>query len=122
MEPSRGARTILVVENSPELLEAYIGALELAGYPVVGVDSVDTALYMLRQRHFDAVLTDYMLGDGTGLDLLERAHHENLLVGTPALMCTAHRNVTAPSEVRVLQKPIGSDDLMAAMEGLFAST
>ncbi len=96
--------------------EAYVLAFEQAGYRVVGVDSVGAALGILRNAHFDVLLTDYSLGDGTGLDILRAATAERLLERTNLILCTAHRHVTAPPGVSLLHKPIGFDDLMRAAE------
>ncbi len=67
------ALKILLVEND-ELDQSGFTRLvskESLPYDYVIADSVATCLPLLKQRQFDVVLIDYMLGDGTGLDVLK---------------------------------------------------
>jgi CheY-like chemotaxis protein len=89
--------------------------LESGGYEVSSAISVHEALELLRARHFDLLLSDYSLGDGTGVDLIERAEAEGLLQGSSTMICTSHPWVPVPPGVRVVHKPIGCDDLLDAV-------
>lgn len=61
---------LLVVEDDRNHAEAMQMALERDGYVVEIADTYQAAMDRLPIRKYDVVLTDLMLGDGNGLDLL----------------------------------------------------
>jgi len=113
-------RTILIVEDDQQTRELYGMAFESAGYDVASATSVAEAMRHLRARHFDFLLSDYSLADGTGVNVIERADAKGLLVGTATMICTSHRRVPAPAGVCVVHKPIAYDDLLDAVAGQLA--
>ncbi len=64
--------SLLVVDDEPDLCTLYELTLLREGYDVETAGSVDEAWQCLSARHFDAVITDMRLPDGSGLDLLRR--------------------------------------------------
>ena len=69
MTPS--AATILVVDDEPDLRTLYELTLLREGYRVETAASVQEAQHWLKERRFDAVITDMRLPDGLGLTLLQ---------------------------------------------------
>jgi len=63
---------LLVVDDDRAHAEAMQMALERDGHVVEIADNYAAALDRVRARSFDVVLTDLMLGDGNGLDLLRQ--------------------------------------------------
>lgn len=63
---------LLVVDDDRAHAEAMQMALERDGHLVEIADNYMAALDRVRARTFDVVLTDLMLGDGNGLDLLRQ--------------------------------------------------
>lgn len=63
-------KRLLVVDDDRNHAEAMQMALERDGYLVEIADHYQAAMDRLMIREFDVVLTDLMLGDGNGLDLL----------------------------------------------------
>lgn len=63
---------LLVVDDDRAHAEAMQMALERDGHVVEIADNFMAALDRVRARNFDVVLTDLMLGDGNGLDLLRQ--------------------------------------------------
>lgn len=108
-------RRILIVEDNQEALELYGMAFESAGYEVSSATSVAEAMEHLRARRFDVLLADYYLGDGTGVDVIERADAEGLLAETPAMICSSNPGIPMPPGVLLVHKPIGYDDLLDAV-------
>jgi CheY-like chemotaxis protein len=108
-------RTILIVDDTWETRDVYALVFEDAGYRVLCAASVREALHILRAGRVDVVLSDYSLGDGTGVDVIERATAERLLEGTPVLICTSHPHVTVPRGVSVVHKPISPGELLRAV-------
>ncbi len=104
--------SILVVEDDRDIREMLSTFLEMAGFGVVACDTAEAGLNTLREQTFDLVLTDYALPRQSGLWLLEHAEAEGLLQGTPALIVTAHPNVSAGDAYEVIQKPFDLDGLL----------
>ncbi len=64
-------RSILVVEDDPDIQAMTVAVLENAGAKVATAASAREALEVMRESKFDAVLLDWNLSDITGSALLE---------------------------------------------------
>ncbi len=64
--------SILVVDDEPDLRTLYELSLLREGYDVETAGAVEEAWALLKDRRYQAVITDMRLPDGTGLDLLRR--------------------------------------------------
>jgi DNA-binding response OmpR family regulator len=62
---------ILIVENHPDTLHWLQIGLEDLGHAVVTAEDVQQARAELNNGDFDVLLSDILLPDGTGWDLLE---------------------------------------------------
>jgi len=69
---------ILVVEDHPDVLTMVVMLLKTLGHEGIGVADVAAARRALETDHFDLLLTDYGLPDGTGLDVLALAREHGL--------------------------------------------
>lgn len=63
---------VLVVEDHEPTLRAMTKLLDTLGHRVTGVASVASALASAKQDHFDLLLSDLGLPDGSGLDLMRQ--------------------------------------------------
>ena len=114
MDAERAAR-ILVVEDDPDGRRSVADALEDAGWKVEAVENGNSAVAALSKDEFDVVLSDLVLPDINGLDVLERARklHPQL----PVLIMTAYG--TVETAIRALKsgaydylvKPLDLDEL-----------
>jgi DNA-binding NtrC family response regulator len=124
---SHAGRTILIVEDTADTLALYAFLFNDAGYRVVCAESVEEALRVLRGHREERVdvsivLSDYALGDGTGVAMLAQAADEGLLdAGTPTIICTAHRHVVVPSNTSIVHKPISPDVLLRTVENALSA-
>jgi DNA-binding response OmpR family regulator len=127
MRPMPARHTVLIVDDRPDIREAYRFLLELDEFRVLDAWSATTALAILDRVPVDAILTDlYMPGDldGIGLiDLIRRRPppHPALIAmsGAPHLayessLITA-RTIGADA---ALVKPIGRDTLVTTIRRL----
>jgi len=65
--------TILLVEDEPIFRRNLVLFLKAAGYSVADAESGRVALHLMNSSTFDAVISDYRLGNTvTGLDVLNR--------------------------------------------------
>src|SRR5712691_6191322 len=82
---------ILVVDDEPGLRFGIRDFLELQGYDVDEAESCRNAQQIFRTARPDIVIADYMLPDGTALDLLPRL--KDIDSDIPLLILTAHGSI-----------------------------
>ncbi|MEW6660958.1 MAG: sigma-54-dependent transcriptional regulator [Bacillota bacterium] len=68
---------ILVVDDESKVCQFLVDILSRQGYRVEGVNSSKQALEMLKHDSYDLLLTDLMMPEMNGLQLLERAKEED---------------------------------------------
>jgi two-component system response regulator PilR (NtrC family) len=86
---------VLIVDDEPSLREMLTIALRRAGFDVHTASGVRPALELLRDapQPFPIVLTDLMMPDGSGLDVLAGAKQR--APSTEVIVMTAHSTVEA---------------------------
>jgi signal transduction histidine kinase/DNA-binding response OmpR family regulator len=67
---------VLVVDDEAAFAGSLRGLLGLQGHQAIVASSAEEAMHTLREHHFDAIFTDYSLGDATGAQLAERLAQE----------------------------------------------
>ena len=80
--------SLLVVDDEPDLRTLYELTLVREGYDIDTAGSVEEALARLDARHYNLVISDMRLPDGTGLDVLRRL--EETARGEKAIVITAY--------------------------------
>ena len=68
----QGKGRILVVEDHSDTLRSMKLLLNRLGYEVLGAENMTEALRIAEEQHFDILLSDIGLPDGSGLELLKR--------------------------------------------------
>jgi CheY-like chemotaxis protein len=63
---------VLIVDDYPGLIELYDLALGARGFEVVGAATAGEAMTLAATEHFDAVVLDVELPDGSGPELVSR--------------------------------------------------
>lgn len=94
---------ILVVDDEPQIVELLQIYLEMHGYKVTGACDGAQAFLLWQQNKFDMVVTDIMMPQVDGYDLVEKIRNES---NVPILFLTAKTDLA--DRVRGLQ--IGADD------------
>jgi len=90
-------RRLLVVEDDTVQREAVCRLFEASDVETVAVSSIAGALEHLAAGTFDCVITDLMLADGSGFDLLERMARDEAYSFPPVVVYTA-RSLTGDEE------------------------
>ena len=72
---------ILVVEDHGDTRRVLTGLLGHFGHSISAADNVESALAFLRAKHFDAIVSDLALPDGSGCDIIREAKHRQQLTG-----------------------------------------
>lgn len=110
---------ILVVEDDSGLREALTDTLALAQYHVLGAESAEAAILLLKKHAVQLVVSDVQLGAVSGISLLKtlREHHAHI----PVLLMTAYANVQDAvvaiqnGAVNYLAKPFSPEVLVSTV-------
>jgi len=116
---------LLVIEDQVEVREVIVESLHaILGLQDIGeASSLAEAQIVFRSRKWDAIVTDYNLGDGSGLDFIAELREGNINI--PVVMVSGF---LSPSRMKradelgvdhVLPKPFKPEELVAVVKGLF---
>jgi two-component system OmpR family response regulator len=97
---------VLVVDDHPETRQLIVRNLELAAHGVKAVSCCEEAVAALESSHFDILVLDVMLPDGSGIELCARLRLAGIDV--PILLLTARGEVRS----RVQGLEAGADDYL----------
>lgn len=87
-----GLRGRVLVAEDESVFRRVLGfTLRRAGWDVVSVADGRAAWAQLRAGRFAALVTDYQMPGGGGLELLERLRASHLLSSLPTILCTGKR-------------------------------
>ncbi len=98
-------RTILIVEDDPDVVRVARAYLEREGYAVLVESDGEAGLLRARAARPDLVVLDWMLPNASGLDVLRGLRADG---GVPVLMLTARTDEAD----RVLGLELGADDYL----------
>ncbi len=120
---------ILVVDDTPAVLDVVREALEDEGYRVkTCLQSVD-ALGIAREEPPDVVMLDIVMPEMSGWEVLNRLRAEPALAQTPVIVCTAYvsealgrlaelRGPAGDAHVGLLPKPFDVDELVEVVDSV----
>ncbi len=106
---------VLIVDDDRAHAEALSDGLEMDGYACEIADSGETAVERMGEQTFDAILTDLVMHDVSGLQVLEEAR--TLQPEAAVLLVTGHASVeTAVDAMRIgasdyIEKPVRLNEL-----------
>ncbi len=115
-ERPRGAgQRVLVVEDEEPVRRSICEMLEIIGYEAVGAESVAAVLAAVGERDLDLVISDMVLPDGSGVEVIAglREHRPSL----PAVAISGYSTDSGllqdleAKNIRFLQKPFDFDEL-----------
>ena len=72
---------ILVVEEHGDTRRVLTGLLGHFGHSISAADNVKSALAFVRAKHFDAIVSDLALPDGSGCVVIREAKRQQQLTG-----------------------------------------
>jgi len=113
---------VLVVDDEPGVRFGIRDFLEQQGYEIEEADSCQDAQHLFRTSRPDIVIADYMMADGTALDLLPRL--KEIDSDIPLLVLTAHGSIDLAVRAikegaeQFLTKPLELPALAVIMERL----
>ncbi len=113
---------LLIVDDNEELLYALQRLLRDALYNVDIATTLVEGAKCIDQKKYDLILLDWMLPDGTGIDLLIRLRQEK--IRTPILLFSSKKEVEDKVEALdggaddYLEKPFSNIELLARIRAL----
>jgi two-component system response regulator RegA len=112
-------KTLLIVEDDKAFLQRLARAMETRGFAVTSAGSVAEGLAAVDQKPPAYAVVDMRLGDGNGLDVVERLRDRR--PEARAVVLTGYGNIaTAVTAVKLgavdyLSKPADADEVMRAL-------
>jgi diguanylate cyclase (GGDEF)-like protein len=96
-EQARSGRTVLVIDDNAEYLEASRRLVEREGHTALAVDNPHAGLALLRERDVDLVLVDYLMPGMTGEELIREMR--TFRATTQVILQTGYANEHPPREM-----------------------
>lgn len=96
---------MLCIDDDADALDLLYDLLTSRGYAVTLASSAGEGRALLEVQRFDAVITDYELPDGSGMDMVRSARRDGLLRETPVMLCSG-RPDPPRDRVTFVQKPL----------------
>ena len=110
---------LLVIDDEPSQLEAVVLVLERNGYDVTAAPSGMSGMRALESNHYDLVLTDLVMPDLDGMEILN--HVVDRSPETKCIILTGHGTIRKSVEAikkgafDFIQKPAKTDDLLVTV-------
>lgn len=114
-------RTVLVIEDDPDVLDNVLDLLQGEGFLTVGASSGEEGLEAIRKHQPSLVLCDIMMPGMDGLDVLRHIREDEAMSAIPVIFLTAR---AARADYRegmdlgaddYLTKPFTADELLGAV-------
>jgi len=110
------SQTVLVIDDDLDVLDAMHVILSLEGYDVRCAHDGFEALAMLAEGLAPSlVITDMMMPDLTGSDVLTSMREEPDFRNIPVVLTTAAAELATPKGVTTLYKPFSVEELLAVV-------
>ncbi len=119
-KPAAKTRRILIVDDDPGQRSLLDSFLRSQGFETVLADSGERALEILRNEHFNLMISDVRMPGLSGLETLRRARQEHAVL--PVLLVTAYADIREAvgamrdGALNYLAKPIDLDELLATVQ------
>jgi DNA-binding NtrC family response regulator len=112
-------KTIVLIDDSVDLLELYKTILEMDNYDVLTAQSGKEALSLFSEITIpDLIICDLYLEDMLGTKFLEILEEErpDIMAESPVVFFTGHDNVPASKAVGHIKKPIDIDTFLKCVQ------
>ena len=108
-------RSILVADDDAAMLDVYARLFAGTDYLVSETSSFAEAARLINSRNYDLLITDLMLGDGLGTDLIKI--FERKQAGAKCLLVTGSVEILPPEQIpdAYFEKPFKVEVFMAAV-------
>jgi DNA-binding NtrC family response regulator len=113
---------ILCVDDEPHVVTLKCAILEAAGHDVTPSTSAKDAIEKLEHAHYDAVVTDWRLGDANGRAVVQAAKsHSSMPVVVVSGYVAEAFQAAEPLADLYLEKPVNPEELVTIVNELLKS-
>ncbi|MFZ5824883.1 MAG: response regulator [Bacillota bacterium] len=121
-----GNKTVLVVDDDPDIVRLIMLSLEQEGFQTVGATSGEQALEIARTRHIDAITLDLLMPGMHGLEVTRRLKEDPTTRNIPVVVISAYTSGREPELVAlgvagVIAKPIDEGKLLTTIRAVLGS-
>ncbi len=113
---------ILCVDDEPSVVTLKCAILEAAGHSATPSTSTHDAIQKLENNSYDAVVTDWRLGDGDGRKVVQAAKSQS---STPVVVVSGYvaeaLQAAEPLADLYLEKPVNPEELVTIVNELLRS-
>ena len=115
-------KTILVVDDEPDILKVITFRLKKLGYDAIAVPSGDEALRLVNEKTPDLILLDYRLPDINGLEVGRLIRSNDRLKSVPIILISAFGGDDIEEALKravvdeYVKKPFEPEKLIALVE------
>jgi two-component system response regulator HydG len=110
---------ILCVDDEPHVVTLKCAILEAAGHVVTASTSAHDAIQKLQQEDYDAVVTDWRLGDANGRSVVQAAKsHSSMPVVVVSGYVAEAFQAAEPLADLYLEKPVNPEELVTIVNEL----
>ena len=127
MADNQRTKTILIVDDQPEVLRLYSRGLEVAGHHVITAETVELGMQLVAASPPDAVLVDLKMPYVNGMGMLYRLRQAHPHI--PVAIVTGMQNLDKETlqEIAMLEadihyKPVSIVQIQRIVEELLART
>jgi len=110
---------ILCVDDEPNVVRLKCAILEQAGHDAVAATSAQQAVALIRSQQFDAVVTDWRLGEGSGHSVVAAAKSRSAM---PVVVVSGYveeaYQASEPLADLYLEKPVNPEELVTVVNEL----
>jgi DNA-binding NtrC family response regulator len=117
---------LLLIDDDPNTLASLARAFRLAGHEATVCDNALRAAELVRNEHFDLILSDVVMPGKTGMELLEELKQGG--VKTPIVLISGQANIemavkaTRLGALDFLEKPLTTDKLLLTVDNTLKLT
>lgn len=116
MRTENNARSVIVVEDDPDIREAICEMLEFEGYPVVAFENGKEALERLHESlNPGLILLDLMMPVMNGVQFLRARRNDESLADIPCFVVSAvgkSKEIIREGAQGLLKKPVDASDIL----------
>ncbi|HUI50436.1 MAG TPA: sigma-54 dependent transcriptional regulator [Terriglobales bacterium] len=111
---------LLLIDDDANTLASLARAFRLAGHEATVCDNATRATELVKNEHFDLILSDVVMPGKTGMELLEELKKTGLQ--TPIVLISGQANIemavkaTRLGALDFLEKPLSTDKLLLTVE------
>jgi len=123
----KNAKTIVCVEDEPEMIDLINLILSRKGYNVKGASGGVDGIHLIRELHPDLVLLDLMMPDMDGWEVYQQMKSDSALKDIPVIIVTAKaQNIDKVLGLHIakvddyIAKPFSPQELIDSVDKVFS--